>query len=103
MSKESFAGFPQLQAQIRGKTLRGVYLFDGEEENMKQAAWNAIRKAVLPEGLEELNENILDAPEVDALIAACETLPFMGDTRLVLVRDQAGLNTAKSDVDDRLL
>ena len=79
-----------------------VLLFEGEDEYLKQAAWQSLRKAFLPAGMEELNETVLEAPETDALIAASETLPFLADRRLVLIRDHAAL-AGRSDADDRLL
>ncbi len=79
----------------------GAYLFDGTEENIKSSTLAAVRKAILPEGLEELNESVMDDPETDALIAASETLPFLADKRMVLVRDLSSL-TGRSDTDDRL-
>ena len=102
-AKESFWGYRELQEAIRTDTAGGVYLFEGEEENLKHTAWNALRKHILPEGFEDMNETVLEAPETDALIAACETLPFFGERRLVTVRDQAGLNTARAETDDRLV
>ena len=54
-----------------------LLLFEGDEEYLKQSALSALRKCLLPEGLEDLNENVLDAPETDQLIAASETMPFM--------------------------
>ena len=63
-----------------------IVTFEGVEENIKASALNALRKALWPEGLEELNETLLDNPMTDAIIAAAETLPFMADKRLVTVR-----------------
>ncbi len=79
-----------------------VLLFTGEEEHLKQQALMDLRKALLPAGLEDLNETILENPESDALIAAAETMPFMADRRLVLVRDLAALE-GRSEPDERLL
>ncbi len=78
-----------------------VLLFEGEEEHMKQAALGALQKKLLPEGLEDLNRTLLDAPETDQIIAAAETLPFMADRRLVIVRDHPAL-TGRAEADDRL-
>ena len=64
-----------------------VLLFEGEEEHMKQSALDALQKKLLPEGLEELNRTLLDAPETDQIIAAAETLPFRADRRFVVVRN----------------
>ena len=82
-------------------TLPPVLLFEGEEAWLKQQAWQALRQKLLPAGLEELNETLLDAPETDVLIAAAETMPLITDRRLVLVRDLPGL-TGRGEADDRL-
>ena len=78
---------------LKENRLPSVLILAGEEQNQKQEALSALRNALLPPGMEALNETLLDNPDTDALIAAAETLPFMADHRLVLVRDypeQAG-------------
>ena len=89
------------QLIITGK-VQGAYLFEGVEENFKAATLTALRKAILPEGFEELNESLMDSPATDAIIAACETLPFMADKRLVVVREHPAL-TGRADADDKLI
>ena len=37
-----------------------VLLFEGDEENMKQSALNALCKKLLPEGMEDLNRSVLE-------------------------------------------
>lgn len=95
MDRKEFA-----QAVKAGK-VSGAYLFEGSEENLKAAALAQLRKALLPEGMEELNETVLEAPATDALIAAAETLPFLADKRLVIVREHPAL-TGRGEGDDRL-
>jgi len=87
---------------IKTGAAHGAYLFEGVEENLKAATLQALRKAILPEGMEELNESVMDAPEASAIIAACETLPFLADKRLVIVREHPAL-TGRSDADEKLL
>ena len=87
---------------LKAGNVKGAYLFEGVEENIKAATLQALRKAILPEGLEELNETLMDAPQTDAIIAACETLPFMADKRLIIVREHPAL-TGRADADDRLI
>lgn len=87
---------------IKAGTVSGAYLFEGVEENIKSATLSALRKAILPEGMEELNESLMDAPDASAIIAACETLPFLADKRLVIVREHPAL-TGRSDADEKLL
>ena len=84
------------------KQIPSLLLFEGEEEHMKQTALNAVRKQILPEGFEDLNETVLDAPETDQLIAASETLPFMSDRRLVIVRDHPALS-GRAEADEKLI
>ena len=81
--------------------LPAVLLFEGEEEHMKQTALEALQRKFLPEGLEDLNRTVLDAPDSGQIIAAAETLPFMADRRLVIIRDHPAL-TGRAEADDRL-
>lgn len=87
---------------LKAGKVQGAYLFEGVEENIKAATLQALRKAILPEGLEELNETLMDAPQTDAIIAACETLPFMADKRLIIVREHPAL-TGRADADEWLI
>ena len=89
------------QALTRG-TLPGVLLFEGEDEQLKLNALTALRSAVLPPGLESLNETVLEDPSADRLIADAETQPFMADHRLVIIRDFPAL-MGRAEADDRLL
>ena len=47
-----------VQALKAGK-VSGAYLFEGVEENIKSVTLAALRKAVLADGLAELNESIM--------------------------------------------
>ena len=87
---------------LKAGKVAGAYLFEGVEENIKAATLQSLRKAILPEGFEELNESLMDAPATDAIIAACETLPFMADKRLVIVREHPAL-MGRADADERLI
>ena len=53
-------------------SLPQVMLFEGEEEQQKQDALAELRRAVLPSGMETLNETVLEDPSADQLIAFCE-------------------------------
>lgn len=82
--------------QLEAKELAPVYFFYGEEEYIKRRAWEKLRAALLPEGLEQLNETVLEGASAAQIIDAVETLPLMCDKRLVLVRDWAPLLAGKS-------
>ena len=87
---------------LKAGKVQGAYIFEGVEENIKAATLQSLRKEILPEGMEELNESVMDAPATDAIIAACETLPFLADKRLVIVREHPAL-AGRADADERLI
>ena len=70
----------------QGKTA-SCYVLEGPEEYIKRSALDALRKLLLPAGLEDMNETRLIDPDANTLIAAAETLPFMADKRLVVVQE----------------
>ena len=88
--------------RLEQRSLPSVLFFEGPEEHLKQTALQNLRRALLPEGMEELNESRLNAPETDELIAAAETLPFMADQRLILLRDHPAV-VGRGEADERLL
>ena len=94
--------YKEFAQALKTGSVGGAYLFEGVEENIKDSALAALRKKLLPEGLEEMNEAQMDNPPADAGVAASETLPFLGDKRLVIVRDQAGLG-ARGECDEKLV
>ena len=79
-----------------------VLLFEGEEEQLKLEALASLRSSVLPEGMEALNETVLNDPDTDRIIADSETQPFMADRRLVVVRDYPALS-GRADADEKLI
>ncbi len=77
------------------------YLFEGTEEYIKQQALKQLCARLLPAGLEEMNLTDLTDPDADALIAAAETLPFMGEKRLVVVRECSLITAGRKAEDER--
>lgn len=75
---------------------QNVYLFTGPEELTKREALAALRQALLPPGLEQLNEAVLENCSAQAIIDSAQTLPVMCDRRIVVVRDWAPLTSGKS-------
>ncbi len=88
--------------RLEDGSLPSVLFFEGTEERLKQEALSALRRKLLPEGLEDLNETRFTAPETQELIAAAETLPFMADRRLILVRDHPAV-VGRGEADDALI
>ncbi len=90
----------QFFAHLKTDAVASVYLFEGGEEYIKQQALVRLKQKILPVGLEDMNQTELIDPTADALIAAAETLPFMGEKRLVVVRESSMLATGKKADDE---
>jgi len=86
---------------LKKGTIQEAYLMEGPEEYIKQQALERLKEKLLPAGLEEMNLTELHDPDADALIAAAETLPFMGEKRLVVVRECALLTSGKKAEDEK--
>lgn len=80
----------------RADALAPIYLVFGEETYLLELAWKAIRDKVLPGGLNDFNHDVFYGKDLDPqrVVAACETLAFMGGHRMVLVRDIQAVSTA---------
>jgi len=84
--------YDQLFRTIRTGDIRPAYLFYGPEIYVRDSALDALRKKLLPEGLEALNQNLFEgAADAQAVTDAAETLPLMAEKRLVVLRDWAAL------------
>ncbi len=82
----------QLFKSIKAGDIRPAYVFYGAEVYVRDRAVEALRQKLLPEGLEQLNENLFDgAVSASDLMDAAETLPLMGERRLVIVKSWAAL------------
>lgn len=86
---------------LKAGQISDCYLFEGAEEYIKQQALKQLCAKLLPPGLEEMNLTDLTDPDADALIATAETLPFMGDKRIVVVRDSPLLTAGRKAEDER--
>lgn len=86
---------------LKAGNIAGCYLFEGTEEYIKQQGLTQLCAKLLPAGLEEMNLTDLGDPDADALIAASETLPFMGEKRIVVVRECTLLAAGRKSEDER--
>ena len=86
--------------QIKNKSTKNVYLFEGEEEYSKQQTLLLLRKALIPEGMEALNYITLYNPTFSALRDAAETVSFMADSRMVVVYESPYLTASKTGDDN---
>ncbi len=93
----------QFFKSLKAGDVRPAYLFCGVEQHVKSSALQALRAKLLPEGFEQLNENIFEGSvSANELIEAAETLPLMCEKRLVVVKDWPLLlaGKAKNETED---
>lgn len=66
----------------------GVYLLLGEETWLADEALERLLRQLLPQSERDLNLDVLDAAEasVQDIIAKCDTFPFFGTRRVVVIR-----------------
>lgn len=79
----------RLQQRAEKKAYEPIYLFLGDEGFLVEEALNTIRTQVLQPETKDFNFDSFWANEVDSsrVREAVETLPMMGDKRLIILRD----------------
>lgn len=78
----------ELNEQIQKGEIRGVYLLYGEENYLVKLFEQKIRRALLTEEDEMMNLSVFSDPKaMPDVLASLETLPFMVEKKLVLLRD----------------
>lgn len=81
--------------KLKNNEIKRIYLLYGEEEYLIQKFIKNIKEKVLVPSFEDLNLITIENKEftMEKLVDACETLPFMADRKLVIIR---GLEVFKS-------
>lgn len=79
--------YDELEKDIKNKTIKNSYIFCGSDDELIKEGIDGISKQVVLEGMEDLNYIKIDGlnTSMDAIVNACETMPFMGDKKFVLV------------------
>lgn len=79
----------ELKKQWKQGEFQRCYLFYGSETYLVKNYEEALTKAILPPGAEGMNFDILEGKKATAaaIMDAAETLPFLNEKRLVLVRN----------------
>lgn len=82
--------------EFKAGTVRNVYLFYGPEAYIRKSALATLQKKLLMPGLEAMNCTFMQSPMAQQIVENCETLPMMGDWRLVIVQGLALLESGKA-------
>jgi DNA polymerase III subunit delta len=89
-------GYREIFARINSGTVGGILIFHGPEEYVKDRTLEALKAKLVPPGMEDLNYQYMEGERANAadIRRAVETLPFMAEKRLVIVRDYPMLATS---------
>ncbi|QXM06213.1 DNA polymerase III subunit delta [Crassaminicella indica] len=81
--------YKEVLKDLKNDALNNLYLFYGQEYYLIENILNSIKEKIINKGFEDLNYQFIDGKETDVntIINACETLPFMAERRMVLVKD----------------
>ncbi|MHB9154409.1 MAG: DNA polymerase III subunit delta [Endomicrobiales bacterium] len=84
----------EVYLQWRASVYKPVYLLAGEETYMQEEAWQYLEKKL---GVDSLNLEIFYASEssLNDIILAAQTLPFMSERRLLVVKDTQKLRAGE--------
>lgn len=85
--------------------LRPVYLFTGDEEYLILDVVERLKKQYIEDNFEALNYINIGTKEnsFDNILNACETLPFMSDKKLIVVKDIVEvLENDDNNIDEKL-
>ncbi|MBD7909807.1 MULTISPECIES: DNA polymerase III subunit delta [Clostridium] len=79
--------YDTFENEIKNKTIKNSYIFCGGDEELIKEGIDFLVKPIVKDGFEDLNYTRLDGltTTMDDIMNACETMPFMGEKKVVLV------------------
>lgn len=89
----------QLKEQIKSGNFQTCYLFYGNENYLKKYYMEQMKQAIIPVGMEMMNLDVLEGKQVSSgqIIDAAETLPFMTDKRLIVIKESELFQSGRKD------
>lgn len=93
----------ELTAQIKTLNFNRLYVFYGEENYLKDSFADKIVDAVMSKDARLMNLDVLDEKTYSAglLSDKCETIPFMADMRVIIVKDSKIFAPGKKDESEK--
>jgi DNA polymerase-3 subunit delta len=88
----------QLKSDLKSGVFKRSYLFYGEEKYLSQFYEGQMQDKVLASSDKAMNLDIFDGKSgIAQIIDACETLPFLSDSRLVIAKDTKLFSLGKKE------
>ena len=93
--------YKDIISDIKNRNLKNAYIFYGKEYYLIENAIKEI-KSTLNDGMIDFNLDVIDGKEttLDQLIGSIETLPFMDDKKVVILKDFELLKGKKKNFTD---
>ena len=87
--KTDNSAYRQLRRELKAGQPGKLYVFHGQETYLMEESLAALRRLLVPEGLEEFNYHTFSGKDLDvgALVSAIDDLPMMSDHTLIQVTD----------------
>ncbi len=88
-----------LESHIKNKSFSNIYLIYGEEIYLKNIYEKRLIDSIVDESLKMMNFDIFEGKNINiqGVIDACNTLPFMNEHRLVILKNTSLIYDAKKD------
>ncbi len=88
-----------LENHIKNKTFSNIYLIFGEEEYLKTSYEKKLISSIISEDLKMMNFDIFEGKNINIsqIIDACDTMPFMSDYRLVILKNTGLIYEGKKE------
>lgn len=79
----------QLRRDLKAGAPGSLYVFHGEEKYLMEESLAALRRLLVPEGMEEFNYRTFSGKDLDVgeLVSAMDNLPMMSERTLIVVTD----------------
>ncbi len=93
-----------LENHIKNKTFSNIYLIFGEEEYLKNIYEKKLISNIIDENFKMMNFDIFEGKNVNIskIIDACDTMPFMSDYRVVILKNTGLIYDGKKDDTNKL-
>ena len=88
-----------LESHIKNKSFSNIYLIYGEEIYLKNIYEKRLIDSIVDESLKMMNFDTFEGKNINiqGVIDACNTLPFMNEHRLVILKNTSLIYDAKKD------
>ncbi len=94
-----------LENHIKNKTFSNIYVIFGEEEYLKNIYEKKLISNIIDENFKMMNFDIFEGKNVNIsnIIDACDTMPFMSDYRIVILKNTGLIYDGKKDDNYRVV